>query len=179
VTIGDDAIVVSRLDAPRASSPAAPEAPWTGLRLEQLSIEDLELAGVARSAEAWRAFVHAPVDGFFELVAGQDLEDGRVRSVGVDGVVFERAGGEVVHLSVKSSRAAPDCARSSTSSSLGRQCHCRRKISWSGNWATLSPSLSIRSCFRKAGQLDSSSSNGARNNDQADPRQAESEVQRP
>lgn len=70
------------------------------LKLEQLGIADLRIAGLARVGETWRAYVHAPARRVMPLEPGQRLFDGTVKSIGSKGVTFASDAKGVIDVSL-------------------------------------------------------------------------------
>lgn len=68
------------------------------LPLPSLAASDLELAGRARTGEAWKAYAYAPWRTMHSFEAGQQLFDARVRSIGPSGVAFEGESGRVFEI---------------------------------------------------------------------------------
>ena len=65
--------------------------------LHRLGTADLELAGLARVGESWRAYVYGPVRRLLPLETDAELLDARVTSIGPDGVTLRtEAKGETV-----------------------------------------------------------------------------------
>jgi hypothetical protein len=62
------------------------------LKLEQLGVADLRIAGLARVGDTWRAYVYAPTRRVIPLEPGQRLFDGSVKSIGPKGVTFTSDG---------------------------------------------------------------------------------------
>jgi hypothetical protein len=77
----------------------------TGLELlgglEWLDVAELRLVGLARLGNGWKAFVYGPGRRFFRLEPGDQVFDGRVRSVGPTGVTFETDGGGTRELTLE------------------------------------------------------------------------------
>lgn len=70
--------------------------------LNELSIADLKLAGLADVGEAWRAYVYGPSRKMLVVEPPGQLLDATVKSVGPDGITLTRRDGKPVTLAFES-----------------------------------------------------------------------------
>ena len=90
--VEDDRRVLARKtgasDAPAPIARSEPE-PRLALRREDLSVAELELAGVGSAGQGFVAFVYSPTGQLYAYAPGDRLADGIVRSVDADQLVVE------------------------------------------------------------------------------------------
>jgi hypothetical protein len=110
---GDRLMVVPRPGSPdRAWGPAVKgygvptkdTVPYTRLRvprIEGVGREDLELVGVGRTGNAWKAYAYGPRKLLWVLAGGERLFGGRVSSVGRDGMTIHTSARGAVVLTLR------------------------------------------------------------------------------
>jgi hypothetical protein len=64
--------------------------------LPEMGLADLELAGLGRGGDGWKAYAYSPWRAFLPLKAGLKLLDASVKAVGPTGVAFTTGASEVV-----------------------------------------------------------------------------------
>jgi hypothetical protein len=69
--------------------------------VRELGTADIELVGLARLSDSWRAYVYGPARRLMSLETGNELLDARVKSVGPDGVTLTTNGGKVVTIALR------------------------------------------------------------------------------
>lgn len=74
-----------------ASTTPSPGLSNALMKLTDFTVADIELAGVARSAEGWKGYVRLSGDRLSTLIPDVELIDGRVQSTGPAGVVLATA----------------------------------------------------------------------------------------
>ncbi|HEV8580719.1 MAG TPA: hypothetical protein VGX68_16765 [Thermoanaerobaculia bacterium] len=69
--------------------------------LPRLAAAELELAGLVRAGDAWKAYVYTPSRRLMLLATDQQLLDARVTSVGSGEVVLAKAGSEALNVALR------------------------------------------------------------------------------
>lgn len=103
VGTGPEASVRNQTDAVDACEMPSEPGPTSPLsvHLPNLDSADLELVGLARKGDAWKAYAYAPGRRFLSLETGQKLRDASVTGVGSTGVTFTTAAAEVVDVRLR------------------------------------------------------------------------------
>ncbi|MBK5260013.1 MAG: hypothetical protein JJE51_10495 [Thermoanaerobaculia bacterium] len=71
------------------------------LSVPQLGVADVELAGVARIGDSWKAYAYGPWRKIMRIETSQELFDARVKSISSTGVVFATSASGVVGVSLR------------------------------------------------------------------------------
>jgi hypothetical protein len=82
----------------QTSGSGAPSRPAARRSLPEMGLADLELAGLGRGGDDWKAYAYSPWRTFLPLKAGLKLLDASVKAVGPTGVAFTTGVSEVVDL---------------------------------------------------------------------------------
>jgi hypothetical protein len=100
---GPEASVRSQTGAVDACQMPSDPGPTSILSGDQpnLAVADLELVGLARKGDAWKAYAYAPGRRLLNLESGQKLRDASVTGAGPTGVTFTTDAKKVVNVSLR------------------------------------------------------------------------------